>query len=289
MCETMESWTSVFTDPVRFLHLSSPARQIIPIPAHDDDEPAMVEPAPAAVNNVVADDDDEGYCSSNSGEDVYIDDAMNEYFDRMIARESRLVLETVYPLDRTTNVSVGASPARDFMPVVKLTRCAGGIDAVSVSVVITVEDWPRVIEYISGSKDFLTRDDDDDDDVQLAEPRTIVDIRLSQQVFLNRNCVKVEVGDRRVYLKTEGALTLLGLTPIINSHLYRLNHLDLHGTYINLLHATTHSSPAIERFKTLTCLLDPTVASAMLELVHFQASRLYNDYECMKAQGVEFS
>lgn len=238
-------------------------------------------PPRASLPNIVSsddDDDDDGGGYDSSSEDVNFENsisAIDEFYIRMIEKETRLLLETTYSLDYTTYVVLGVSPVRDFTPVITLHhRALGSIDDQAVRVTISLEDWFSVIEYIIDSMEFLS-----EEDVTLTkEPRMVLNITIAQQRFLNRNYIEVKVDDKHLYLKPEAALTLITLTPIINSHLHRLKHLDLHATYIKLLHLSVHSSSSIDRFKALTCLLDPSSESAMLELIYYNSSKIYNDY-----------
>lgn len=222
--------------------------------------------------------------------EICIDNAMEKYYMKLVSNESRLVLETTFPLNCTTNVIVGSSPARDFTPVIKLTSDGDSIEKEGSSgkgnVVIPIEDWDLIIDYFIKSMKFLN-----DDDIQLLKTQTIFDLTLSQQIFQDRRCIKIESRAMRgdasqcLYLMADVVLALINLTPILNSHLCRIKHLGLHEAYnkiLRMLPKMTSTDSVIERFKMLSSLLEPSVETVMLEVVRFHTSKLYNDYECIK-------
>lgn len=297
------SWESVFTDAGRFQRPTTshqqPFNRIEPVMINSDDDDSR----------------DSGHGDSNNM-DVYIDTAMDEYFRKLASRENRLVLETTYPLNYTSKVIVGCSPIRDFTPVIKLVRddCIaggivedGGVIGGKKSIVIPIEDWDSIVAYFMNSVIFLndsSSDDDGDGDVQVLKPHTIFDFTLSQQIFLDRKYIKIETHAANdedaqcIYLSADSVLALISLMPIVNSHLCRLKHLDLQETYSKILHMMTNmvepttvtatNDSIIVRFKMFSSLsLEPSVETAMLEIVRFHASKLYNDYErYVKSYGV---
>lgn len=280
-------WASVFDDDTRF---QCPAlSQQLPLSRI---EPAMVSGE---------DSRDSGYSSSSSNSsiaymDICIDNAMEEYYRKLVSIERRLVLETTYPLNCITKVVIGSSPARDFSPIIKLTRDGSIVGSIveepsdgKRSIDIPIEEWNPIIDYFTKSAKFLN--DDDDDDVQPLESQTIFEFTLTPQIFLDRKCIKIEtcaVSDdaQCLYLRADGVLALINLKPIIDSHLCRIKQLGLHEVYnktLQLVTKMTTDYSISERFKMLSNLLEPAAKMAMLEVARFHTSKLHNDYERIKA------
>ena len=273
MCIAMDC---TFEDPERFWHLSPvlPQNRITPVPVSD----GGVE-------------QDEGYSSSSSSScDVgAIDKAMDEYYNRLIAKENRFLLETVYQLDHATTITIGISAVRDFTPVIKLTNEVLLIPEDGVSVVYSMEDWSLVLDYIREAAEFLLQCEENNEGEKLSsssstESRRIFNTTLSRKEFLEFNCIKIDVDDSRsVYLRRTPALALLPLKRVIDSHLNRLKQLDLQSTYFRLIHLIGDDEQILQKFVDLTSLLDPSSAAAMLELVHFQELKVYADHKSIKA------
>lgn len=334
-------WLSVFTDATRFHRQPSATTT-----QQTSQQQKRIKPTQM-------DGSDSGYSSNSSSSststssstmEMCCDIGNEQYYRKLVRKERRMVLETSYPLNSAWKVIVGSSPVRDFTPVIKLTRdpdaVVGCIDeevdeeessvgGKGGSVVIPIEDWDLIIEYLMKSEKFL-RDNDcenaEDGEEEEAGgvkhqhqlyPQTIFDFTLSQQIFLDRKCIKIEVDGASsqddddddsedededqvqcIYLNAESVLTLLSLTPILNSHLSRLNRLGLHEAYNKILIVLAEMSASdegecepifIERFKMISSLLplEPSVTTAMLEIVRFHAPQLYNDYERhIKAKGL---
>lgn len=329
----------MFTDALRFQRPSSSSLASVQTPRRRRINPTMVD----SVNGSSA----ASYSSSSSsGSSVCMDmccDIGNEqYYRKLLRKERRMVLETAYSLNGVWTVIVGSSPARDFTPVIKLTRdpdaavVLGSIDSEMDeddddndagkcrSVVIPIEDWDLIIDYLKESEKFL-RDNDSADGEEAdgsgvgmglqRHVKTIFDFTLSRQIFLDRKCIKIEIDDtvgdheddddsddvddndaeyenhvRCIYLNADTVLTLLSLTPILNSHLTRLNRLGLCDAYHKILTVLAKMSASAEeegapifmdRFKMMSSVLplEPSLKSAMLEIVRFHSAALYNDYE----------
>lgn len=175
----------------------------------------------------------------------YLDTMLNAYEDD-IKRESRLINEVSYKLNGNISVSVGLSPARGYLPIVKLMSCKKCITFTDYEWgVLITNQYHRIQEHVTKKGEAAVGG-------LIEENETVCDIfhlefiTRSKAVFFPT--VKIKSRGVEINLNSKCVLALKKVLNLIENRMQRLSVMNftIYYNYILNLCATEGTQPVDE-------------------------------------------